>query len=82
MFYSYEQGFIRLATDYRAAEKLCMNDDKMKAAEAIRKQVNSVLRALSPTEAKALRIRFGIAWDGAYSEEEVEPPRALARELA
>ena len=56
-----------------------MNDDKLKAVEALRKEVHAALAALTPTQAKELRARFGL--DPAPTEDE-ERLRALARQLA
>jgi DNA-directed RNA polymerase sigma subunit (sigma70/sigma32) len=58
-----------------------MSDEQGKSIEAIRKQVHSYLAALTPQEAKALRARFGLSGAG-RSDEDEEPVRALARELA
>ena len=58
-----------------------MSDEQRKSIEGIRKQVHSYLAALTPQEAKALRTRFGFSAAGRPDEDE-EPLRALARELA
>jgi hypothetical protein len=53
-----------------------------KAIEAARAQVHSLLAALTPQQAKALRARFGIDEVGATSDEDEVILHALARELA
>ena len=58
-----------------------MSDEPGKLTDAIRKQVHSYLAALTPQEARALRARFGLSAAG-RSDEDEEPLRALARELA
>jgi DNA-directed RNA polymerase sigma subunit (sigma70/sigma32) len=59
-----------------------MSDDKGTWAEAIRKDVHSLLAALTPQEAKALRARFGIDEANRVADDEDGTLRALARELA
>ena len=60
-----------------------MSDERGKSIDAIRKEVHSYLAALAPQEAKALRARFGFsAAGGSDEDEDEEPVRALARELA
>jgi DNA-directed RNA polymerase sigma subunit (sigma70/sigma32) len=59
-----------------------MSDDKRKPMEATRKDFHSVLAALTPQQAKALRARFGIDTPGRTPDEEEGALRALARELA
>jgi DNA-directed RNA polymerase sigma subunit (sigma70/sigma32) len=56
-----------------------MSDDKLKTAEALRKEIHAALAALTPTQAKELRARFGL--DPAPTEDE-KTLHALARELA
>ena len=58
-----------------------MSDERGKSVDAIRKQVHSYLAALTPQEAKAMRARFGFS-AASRSDEDEEPVRALARELA
>jgi len=53
-----------------------------KPIEATRAQVHSLLAALTPQEAKALRARFGIDGVGTTSDEDEVILHALARELA
>jgi DNA-directed RNA polymerase sigma subunit (sigma70/sigma32) len=50
--------------------------------EAIRKEVNSLLAALTPQEAEALRARFGTDDAIRVPDDEEATLRALARELA
>ena len=58
-----------------------MSDERGKSIDAIRKEVHSYLAALTPQEAQALRTRFGLSAAGGSDEDE-DPVRALARELA
>jgi hypothetical protein len=60
-----------------------MSEDEAKRMETIRKDVHSLLAALTPQVAKALRARFGFieATDRVADEDEGRL-RALARELA
>ncbi len=51
-----------------------------KWTEAMRKEVHSILAALTPEEAKALRARFGMA--AANQDEDEASLRALARQLS
>jgi hypothetical protein len=53
-----------------------------KSIEATRAEVHSLLAALTPQEAKALRARFGIDEVGRTPDEEEVFLRALARDLA
>jgi DNA-directed RNA polymerase sigma subunit (sigma70/sigma32) len=59
-----------------------MTDEEHHSIEAIRKKVHSVLAALTPAEAKALRARFGIGTLDQAAAAEEGTLRALARELA
>jgi DNA-directed RNA polymerase sigma subunit (sigma70/sigma32) len=57
-------------------------DDERKSLEWIRHEVHTLLAALTPAKAKALRARFGIETAESIVAEEEETLRALARELA
>ncbi len=59
-----------------------MSDEERKPADALRREVISVLAALTPQEAKALRARFGIEPVGPGADVDEGAVRALARELA
>ena len=59
-----------------------MTDEEPKYVEALRKKIHSVLAALTPEEAKALRARFGIKTVDPAAAEEEGTLRALARERA
>ena len=58
-----------------------MSNDKGKSAEGIRNEIHSLLAALTPQQAKALRSRFGIEADLVQDREE-DDLRGIARELA
>jgi DNA-directed RNA polymerase sigma subunit (sigma70/sigma32) len=58
-----------------------MGDEKADWTEAIRSEVHSLLAALTPQEAKALRARFGIDDANRVADDEEGTLRALAREL-
>jgi hypothetical protein len=58
-----------------------MSAEKEQSADTLRNQVHSYLATLTPQEAKALRALFGLSAAG-RSDEDEEPIRALARELA
>ncbi|MGA2563096.1 MAG: hypothetical protein ABSF96_05990 [Steroidobacteraceae bacterium] len=70
-----------------AARELGMNPSMKGSAaffgvtEAIRAKVHSLLAALTPQEAKALRAQFGIDEAGRAPDEEEVILRALARDL-
>jgi len=59
-----------------------VSEEERKSVEAVRKEVHSLLAALTPAQAKALRARFGIKTMEPGAAEEEGSLRALARELA
>ena len=65
-----------------AQEEIKMIVEERKSVESIRKEVHTLLAALTPAQAKALRARFGIKTMDPVAAEEEGTLRALARELA
>ncbi len=59
-----------------------MMAQERKSAESIRKEVHTLLAALTPAQAKALRARFGIKTMDPAVAEEGGTLRALARAIA
>jgi hypothetical protein len=59
-----------------------MNDEQPDWMEAIRKDVHSLLAALTPQEAEALRAQFVIDDANRIPDDDEGTLRALARELA
>jgi DNA-directed RNA polymerase sigma subunit (sigma70/sigma32) len=59
-----------------------MNEKSHALLEAMRERVRTQLAALTPREAKALRVRFGLDTTDLTTSEEEEALRALAQELA
>jgi len=68
--------------DDDASQERDMIENEREWMERVRQRIHTLLAALTPEEAKALRARFGISAEDSAAAEEEGTLLAMARELA